>query len=75
MADAPLRPRDRLDSLLKILLGAADIAQRGVERIVAHDLCEAMEWDDARHLIAEPMPQIVRGDVGDTRPLCSGWPI
>jgi len=51
-----LGPGDHLDCLLEVLLRAADITQRGVERVMTHDLREAMEWDHTRHLIAEPMP-------------------
>ncbi len=34
-----------------------------------HDLHEAIQWDDTGHLIGEAVPQVVRGDVGNARPL------
>ena len=45
-----LRPGDRLDRLLEILLGTADVAQGHVKRVMAHDLSQAVQRDDARRL-------------------------
>ena len=52
-------PRDGLDRLLQILLSPADIAERRVQRIVAHELGQAMERHRLSHAVAEAMPKVV----------------
>lgn len=58
-------PGDLLDFGLQVFLGAPDIDHRGIQRVVAHDLGESMEWHACRHPIPESMAQIVWADIAE----------
>ena len=72
-ADASINssaPGDLLDFGLQVFLGASDIDGRGIQRIVAHNLGEPMEWHARRHPIPESMAQIVWADIAEPRLCC-----
>ena len=60
-----LAPRDRLDRLLEVLLGAAHITQGCVQRVMTHELSQTMQGHGLSHAVAEAVPKVVWREVSD----------